>query len=898
MKDLSPPRSALPRPRVELVSRPRLQAQLARALSERKLVLLSAPAGYGKTVALVQALHQLPADHAVAWVSVCDEDDLQRLLTNTLAALEPFDLPWRVSPEALPVVALRDDGLDPAADELAHALAQSGAERGVLAFDDMHRIADARVFAFFARLLRRLPPTWTLAMTSRTDPALPLVQMRVDRELTEFRQEDLCFQPEDVQALLQAGHLPATPDRVEQLLQRTQGWAVSLSMELLTQHQPHASARARWRTFAYLAEEVLDRLPQEMRVFLLRCSVLPELTVERCRQVCGDERAAHWLDELNRRSLFVTELDAEVLTLRLHDLFREFLQAELARERAEELPRLLRRAVEGEPDVVRRVDYLLRAGDHDGAIRQMLDAALPTIQAGAGEQLVRLADRFPAELREHSPDLLFVRALVAWHRWGFATVARLMSRAAEGFERGQRGQLATKARALGSMALFHIGRSAEAVALLDAAHPIDREPGTELVWQFGGIVRSSNVGPHEETPVHVQRVVETLQASPDARDWMSVMHTLFPYVGRCGVMKPLRSLVDLLAALGGDDRPLLRGGFTSVMRAWLTLWQGDLPAARAMAAEADADAAWAGSPASLIVPQQLLHAMCCQLSGAVEDMRRTLVSMARVSSQSQERRADVLYLGLYGGYCSANEDWASAREVLETLRPPRAVLDWAYFAVLADTLQAELALHEGRTEDAVQAFRQFGPKAIDCDWWGLHARVCVAWARAEWRAGDAARAWAALSPALREAVATGEVLGLLLCGSPALAELSAARWPDTAQPIEVDMLRTCAVRACELRAGRELPAAAVPSAPAAPPQARADMPAGLSDREREVLRRIAAGQSNKHIARELELSPHTIKRHVAQILAKTHQHSRGQAAAWWHAEGGGRAAQDALSVSD
>lgn len=55
----------------------------------------------------------------------------------------------------------------------------------------------------------------------------------------------------------------------------------------------------------------------------------------------------------------------------------------------------------------------------------------------------------------------------------------------------------------------------------------------------------------------------------------------------------------------------------------------------------------------------------------------------------------------------------------------------------------------------------------------------------------------------------------------------------------------------------------------------------LSIRECEVLQRIAAGDSNKMIARALDLSPHTVKRHVANILDKLDLRSRGQAAAWW-----------------
>ena len=112
-------------------------------------------------------LANLPSDAAVVWLAATEGEGLHRLLTDLVAALDPFDLPWRMSPDALPEVAQRERGLDQAAGELARALEQAEAPHGVIAIDDAHHIADARVFDFLDGLLRALPAKWTLAMTSR-----------------------------------------------------------------------------------------------------------------------------------------------------------------------------------------------------------------------------------------------------------------------------------------------------------------------------------------------------------------------------------------------------------------------------------------------------------------------------------------------------------------------------------------------------------------------------------------------------------------------------------------------------------------------------------------------------------------------------------------------------------
>ena len=139
--------------------RPTLEQRLLQALGEQRLVLLVAPAGSGKTALLVRALEQLPQDHDAAWVALDAGDDLHRLLQCLWQALEPFDLPWRISPEALATMAASADARDQqrAADEIVNTLEQGELAHGVIALDDLHHVDDPQALAFIDRVLPRLP---------------------------------------------------------------------------------------------------------------------------------------------------------------------------------------------------------------------------------------------------------------------------------------------------------------------------------------------------------------------------------------------------------------------------------------------------------------------------------------------------------------------------------------------------------------------------------------------------------------------------------------------------------------------------------------------------------------------------------------------------------------------
>jgi LuxR family maltose regulon positive regulatory protein len=363
-----------PRVRASLIARASLEEQMKAAALARRLVLVAAPAGFGKTAALTRLIENLRGSASVAWISADVDDDPLGLLACLIAALEPLDPPWRTDPEAL-IAAAGGSRTDrhSVATQLLNVLAACDVDRGLIVVDDAHRISDPGVFEFIDVLLERLPPHWGFVVASRTDPPLAsLARLRAHGELAEFRQRELRFTLDDVRALLPAAETRTPLDREatsQRLYQRTHGWAVGLRLAvngIVSGHDAQAiiadTVNDR-HVFDYLLNEVLGELLLPLRCFLLRCSVLDELTAGRCAAVAADPRAAEWLEEIERRGLFVSVLQGAETTLRLHDLFRDFLRDRVRREMADELPELYRRAAAGESDLLRKIGFLVGAGD-------------------------------------------------------------------------------------------------------------------------------------------------------------------------------------------------------------------------------------------------------------------------------------------------------------------------------------------------------------------------------------------------------------------------------------------------------------------------------------------------------------------------------------------------------
>ncbi len=374
----------LPAPRRRLVQRARLTDQLgADGVQRPRLVLVAAPAGFGKTTLLTQWLAAAAnSQRRVAWLALDPGDaDVRIFLAHLAAAIQTTE------PEAgVDALALLEAGDATATDAVMVSLINDLdllAGPTVVALDDYHVIDRAAVHEAVTFLLDNLPPQVTLAMTTRADPPLPLSRLRARGELVEVRAADLRFTADEAELFLNdVMGLRLEPALVAALEARTEGWAAGLQLAALSA-RTHAGTSDGSGDVAgfvdafsgshrfvldYLVEEVLDRQPDEIRAFLLDTSVLDQLTGGLCDALTGRSDGQSMLETLERENVFVVALDDERRWYRYHHLFADALGARLAArhtDRVGELHAAASRWLAENGLLADAIRHAIASGDHE-----------------------------------------------------------------------------------------------------------------------------------------------------------------------------------------------------------------------------------------------------------------------------------------------------------------------------------------------------------------------------------------------------------------------------------------------------------------------------------------------------------------------------------------------------
>jgi LuxR family transcriptional regulator, maltose regulon positive regulatory protein len=379
---LQPPR------RRELVPRPQLVTRLA-AGQPRRLTVISAPAGWGKTSLL--AAWAVADGRPFAWLSLDARDgEGRRFWTYLVAAIRTVEPGFGLASLELltaPGVSMEHEALPVLVNELAALPVPI-----VVALDDYHLVDSTDLQSEMGFLIEHLPETCELAMTTRAEPRLPLARMRARRELHEIDASQLRFSRQETGELLNGLLSLDLPDRqINALHWRTEGWAAGLYLAgLSVAHQDDASrfidefAGDDRQIVDYLGSEVLSGVPDEVREFLVRTSILDRLSVPLCEALMESTVASRLLPDLERSNLFLVPLDDRREWYRYHHLFGDLLRRELERTHPGLRPELHRRAAA----------WFLSAGDADQAIRH-------TIAAGDSKRAAQLvADHWTPWLLE------------------------------------------------------------------------------------------------------------------------------------------------------------------------------------------------------------------------------------------------------------------------------------------------------------------------------------------------------------------------------------------------------------------------------------------------------------------------------------------------------------------
>jgi LuxR family maltose regulon positive regulatory protein len=340
----------VPPPRPNLVRRPRLIARLNEGL-HRKLTLISAPAGFGKTTLVSEWLAGCP--RPAAWLSVDEgENDPARFLAYLVAALQTI-----ATGIGAGMLSVLQSPQPPPTESILTALLNEITtlpDNFVLVLDDYHAIDAKPVDLALTFLLEHVPPQMHLVIATREDPPLPLARLRARGQLTELRAADLRFTPAEAAEFLNpVMGLSLSAADIAALEDRTEGWIAGLQLAALSVQGRQDIPRF-IRAFAgdnhyivdYLVDEVLQRQPAPVRGFLLQTAIIDRLNGPLCDAVTGQEEGNARLEALERGNFFVVPLDDQRHWYRYHHLFADVLNAHLLAEQPDQVSTLHRRASE------------------------------------------------------------------------------------------------------------------------------------------------------------------------------------------------------------------------------------------------------------------------------------------------------------------------------------------------------------------------------------------------------------------------------------------------------------------------------------------------------------------------------------------------------------------------
>lgn len=873
-----------------LVPRPRLLEQLA-AHAERRLILVSAPAGYGKTALISHWLAGAPGVYA--WLSLDEQDnDLATFLLYLVAATHS------AYPDGLVAVeqVLRAPALLPPVRFADVVLLGLAALPGplVLVLDDYHVIRAPAVHALMARIVEHLPHQVHLVLITRADPPLPLDRLRGRQELGEMRAADLRFDADETRQLLELMLGSGVSEETAGLLEAsTEGWAVGLHLAGLSlrnwqrQHRGDPAVLARkmaehghQAVSEYLLSEVLACLPQAQADCLLQTSLFDRFCAALIdvaqtgegAKLAGDD----FLRAIRRSNLFIVSLDDEGTWFRYHHFFRSLLRARLGQRYGDADIKALHAQGAGwfkaQGLVDEAVVHYLKAGDPLAAARLVEEQVDSALDREDWRSIERWTGLLPAEVQAGRPKLLVAQAWLHHICWQFAALttrveaAEVVMRDTAAAEPGGASVLWGEINALRAALALNQGDAGRAVQLSEAAIDALR-PQTGYAIGVAYFCYASALyggGQYEKAVEFAYRQLSTSGWQANALN-LRVLLALANIHHENASLQPLVEMLPAWQKLARMSWVALSVAWSQYAEGWLHYQQNRLEAAREsfrclmeMSWGAHGRALIDGYTGLVLIELALGHADAA--SAYVDALKERLLERGMLAlghvAQSLAQR-----VALATGSPSAvhwHPDPRQAASNPELWEQPVLTQVRTILAAGSDgNLQQAAALLEDSRAKAMA--RNSNRRLIEVG--ALQALVLAA-------QGQTPAALAALQDAVVRA-APGGSLRLLVDAGPGIVPL--LRQLQAAGAASAYIEQVLAAFNSSVAPGA-IPA--VRPATAAPPGEPEILAESLTNREIDVLILLSQRLSDKEIAERLVLSPVTVKKHAQRIYGKLGVHSR------------------------
>jgi LuxR family transcriptional regulator, maltose regulon positive regulatory protein len=878
----------VPPRRQGLIERPRLLA-LTSQLSEKRLAVVKAPAGFGKTsLAATWSQRLQQGENALAWLTIDSEDDepqaflfyvshaLQRARDKVgAAAIDLIQESFLINPRAIVSTLIND--LADLDDEV------------YLFLEDYHWVTNPEIHETLAFFLRHAPSHCHVVLTTRAEPPLPLASLRAQNQLLEIDASALRFDLQETRNFVEF-ETPDTlvPSEVRLLHEKTEGWAAALRIVASTPIQsPQDFARyvrnlsGTQRPIGAYLDEMFDGLPREMVEFMLRTAILDRLCAPLCDGLMGASSSRELLRSIEERQLLLAPLDQEGLWYRYHPLLSEYLIQRLESELGNEIAGLHQRAslwYASQELWTDAVQHAIAAGDAIRALEWMKNCAMFLVKRGDLFTLLGWQHLFPAALMRSQPE---VRLAIAW----------------------------------GMSLAMRCDEAIELASEIERDSAANHSPDGEVVRYECQAIRSVAIALKDDSEAGLSVAQDSLNRSTDP--WTANVASNVVRLGHLkrGDLKSFYATPWIPYSLDDDRRNVFASVYYRCIQGMAETQQLRIAAAERYYLDALRLAEQYVGPNSVAaaLPASLIARIRYE-QGRLDEAESMLID--RVSLINAGTMLDCVLSAYFvmARIAVHRMNLERAHTLLELAENQGNTRDWARLSAAAVLERAQLCLSEGRIDEAAEHVNRLErlaaahPAPTNCAWSDIHRYTALGRAyvaSAEQRFDDAIPILDGLRHELESVrnlhlarrvethLATvrfraNQVAEALASFGGIVTTFARAGIYHTIldEGIEVGPLLAAFQKNAERTGGsRELMSyisklneawsSRYQSEPQQTPTSA--IAESLSAREGDILKLIAEGLSNKEIARNLAITPETVKSHVKNIFTKLNVEKRAQA---------------------